>query len=71
MSVKDLMVITLVRKLYIKDDEENDVQAVENHEDPKQPPCSGTRKEQGEAASRMVKQKPQFLPYTAVLRHQE
>ncbi len=33
------------KKTYIKDDKENEVEAIENYKDPKQPPRSGTWEE--------------------------
>ena len=40
---------------YIQDDEEDDVEAIEYHEDPKQPPSRCRREEEGEATPRVIK----------------
>ena len=48
---------------YIKDNEEDDIHAVEYEENPEKPPSCSSGKEESEAPSGVIEQESEFLPY--------
>lgn len=69
MSVCFLQVETRDSKTYIENDEEDDIDAVENNKDAKEPPIGTAREQKRKAASRMVEQKSKLLPDAAAERN--
>lgn len=54
---------------HIKNDKENQVDTIQQDKDPEKPPVGAAWEQKREAATRMVKEKLEFFPYAAAVRH--